>query len=103
MPRIEWTALPARVKEHLLDRVRVRGQAEGVFLVARGMICFRRPKGLVKFTVPFLEVEIPTGKANSAVVAGLPSLTKEDPPPAIRDILPLASIIVTRLFPVSAT
>ena len=24
MPRIEWTALPARVKEHLLDRARVR-------------------------------------------------------------------------------
>jgi len=24
MPRIEWTALPARAKEHLLDRVRVR-------------------------------------------------------------------------------
>jgi len=24
MPQIEWTALPAGVKEHLLDRVRVR-------------------------------------------------------------------------------
>jgi hypothetical protein len=24
MPRIEWTALPANVREHLLDRVRTR-------------------------------------------------------------------------------
>jgi len=24
MPRIEWTALPAKVREHLLDRVRTR-------------------------------------------------------------------------------